>query len=135
MASMEIRLDKPLENYVNQAEKIMKERMEDQTFKNLTTSKIRNILSMVSEIYNSELCNNQDELSTDSVNKLQHMRIRLVYEAGRDNDKDKVIKAFIEQAKILEYVKDIGKSREKFMKFAQYMEALVAYHRYFGGKE
>ena len=34
---------------------------------------------------------------------------------------------------VIEYLKDIGSSREKFIKYARYVEALVAYHRYFGG--
>ena len=40
------------------------------------------------------------------------------------------------KAKLLEYIKDIGSSRAKLIAFTQYMEALVAYHRfYIGGKE
>ena len=29
----------------------------------------------------------------------------------------------------------VGKDRKKFLAFSHYMEALVAYHRYYGGSE
>ena len=34
-----------------------------------------------------------------------------------------------------EYIKGIQMNREKFIRFAHYMEALVAYHRYYGGRD
>ena len=46
------------------------------------------------------------------------------------------MKDFITEAKLLAYIKDIGNEREKLIRFAHYMEALVAYHRYLiGGRE
>ena len=59
------------------------------------------------------------------------MRVRLVYEAGRDD----TVKNFVKKCKLLEYIKGVGDDLNKFFAFSQYMEALVAYHRYFGGKE
>ena len=59
------------------------------------------------------------------------MRIRTAYEAGRDP----ATKVFVEKAHLLQYLKGIGTGREDLIAFAHYMEALVAYHRYYGGKE
>ena len=98
----------------------------------ITTSKIRNLLSLVSDIYNVEkLRTAEDELLPDSAAKLGMMRMRTAYEAGRDS----AVKNFVEQAKLLQYIKGIGLDRYAFLDFAHYMEALVAYHRYYGGKD
>lgn len=55
----------------------------------------------------------------------------MLYEAGRDKD----VKYFLEVAKLVEYLKDIGTSRAKLLNYFHYMEALVAYHKFYGGKE
>ena len=73
----------------------------------------------------------EKELLPDSAAKLGMMRVRTAYEAGRDS----AVKNFVEQAKLLQYIKGIGLDREAFLHFAHYMEALVAYHRYYGGKD
>lgn len=39
------------------------------------------------------------------------------------------------QTNLLEYLKGISTDRADLIRFAHYMEALVAFHRYFGGKE
>ena len=36
---------------------------------------------------------------------------------------------------LLEYLKGVGDSREAMIQFAHYVEALVAYHRYLGGRD
>lgn len=114
-------------NYVDIAESVMKDK------NSITTSKIRNILSMVSDIYNDEYTRtDKAELLPESQNALQLLRIRIIYEAGR-NQND--VKPFIIKAKLVNYLLDIGSDREKFIRYAHYLEALVAYHRYFGGKD
>ena len=60
------------------------------------------------------------------------MRVRILYDAGREKD---AVKSFVEAAHLLQYIKGIGTNREKFINFANYMEALVAYHRYLGGDD
>ena len=123
---------KPLpEDYVGEAQKVMMEYRSDK--KKITTSKIRNILSMVSDIYNNESRRSAERtLSSASLSKLQLLRIRMVYECGRNPDN---VKPFIEKTHLISYLLDIGDNREKFIRFARYMEALVAYHRFFGGKD
>ena len=97
----------------------------------ITTSKIRNILSMVSEIYNEELLSLSQELSAKSRAKQQALQVRILYEAGRERS----VEEFILKTKLLDYLKQTEDSREKFMDFAKYMEALVAYHLYLGGRD
>lgn len=118
------------EDYVDQAEKVIAAMQNQRPV--ITTSKIRNLLSLVSEIYNVEKLRTEKELCADSVAKVGMMRVRTAYEAGRDAS----TKSFVEAAKLLQYQKGIGKDREALIRFAHYMEALVAYHRfYIGGKE
>ena len=127
------------ENYVDEAERIMRVLISSGT--TVTTSKIRNLLSLVTDIYNDESIRTEDKLKPDSVVKLNLMRVRVAYEYGRDNGesvgKDKVypMKEFITQAHLLEYLKGISTDRADLIRFAHYMEALVAFHRYLGGKE
>ena len=80
------------ENYVDEAERIMRALISSGT--TVTTSKIRNLLSLVTDIYNDESIRTEDKLKPDSVVKLNLMRVRVAYEYGRDNGesvgKDKV---------------------------------------------
>ena len=98
----------------------------------ISTSKIRNLLSMVMDIYNVENLRGDPTLLEESIRDLTMARIRMIYEAGREQ----AVKDFLKKAKLLEYIKEIGSSRTKLIAFTQYMEALVAYHRFhIGGKE
>ena len=113
-------------DYLDQAEELMRENT-----RLITTSKIRRLFSMVTEIYNEENLSTRKELAEDSVAAIGMMRIRFAYECGREKN----VKTFVQQAHLMNYLKGIGNSREEFIKFARYMEALMAYHRFFGGRE
>ena len=97
----------------------------------ITTTKIRRLFSLLTEIYNTETLRTDAQLTPESVGQLRLARVRMLYEAGRD----KGVKAFLESAKLIEYLKDIGGSREKLLNYFHYMEALVAYHKFYGGRE
>lgn len=97
----------------------------------LTTSKIRNLLSMVMEIYNMEYLRSEEALLDESRLRLQMVRVRMVYEAGRDDS----VKLFLNESGLISYLKGIGDHRVRLIRFTQYLEALVAYHRYMGGRE
>ena len=122
--------------YVDQAEKVLDRLLEkkDKWGKRIslvTTSKIRNILSMAADIYDKVLQNREDQLSKDIVSRIEYLRVRIIYECGRE---DKV-KYFVEEANLLEYLKMIGSDKQKYLLFYHYLEALVAFHKYKGGKE
>ena len=59
--------------------------------------------------------------------------MRIAYEAGRD--KDHSVRNFVEKAELFKIIDEIGENKENLMLFCRYMEALVAYHRYYGGKD
>lgn len=97
----------------------------------VTTSKIRNLLSMSSDIYNEVSVSQSDVLSDRILSRIQYLRIRFLYESGRDEK----VKAFVEEARLLEILKSIGTEKKNFLLFNHYMEALIAYHRFNGGKD
>ena len=101
---------------------------------NLTTSKIRNLLSMVNQIYNDVVLSDGDNLKEKHKSQLTYLRVRMLYEAGRD-ERGESVKPFLEKSNLLSILGEIGGERKKFLLFCRYFEALVAYHRYFGGKD
>lgn len=120
-------------NYVDTAETVVGKLRKDKKGKNirLTTSKIRNILAMVSEIYNEVIHEKGEKLSGKSQERIQYLRLRITYEAGRDDD----VKDFVDKSELLQLLKKIGNNQEEFLLFCRYLEALVAYHRFYGGRD
>lgn len=119
------------DDYVDQAEQVIRDFSQEKNFRKFTTSKIRNILSMISDLYSQVTLNNTGTLTADMQDSLRSMRVRLVYECGRE----RAVNDFVQRAQLLPYLQGIGNDRQKFLRFARYMEALVAYHRYHGGKD
>lgn len=124
-------------DYVDFAEKLMS-RYREEWEKNrrrglafISTSKLRNILSLLMDVYNIEALRIDTEITEESIVKLQMARVRLAYESGRDDG----VKQFVEDANLLPWLKGVGTSREKLLHYVHYLEALVAYHRFFGGKD
>ena len=121
------------QNYVDEAERVivgLKEADRNGRLA-LTTSKIRNILSMVSELYTDAQHSREDKLDADMVSRVQYLKMRIAYEAGRERS----VKDFVLAADLLDYTGEIGSSRQNLILFCNYMEALVAYHRFYGGHD
>ena len=120
------------ENYVSQAEAVIK-RLIDENGKNkiLTTSKIRKLLAMISEMYTKAKRLNSNTLNSDLLTKLQYFKMHTVYEAGRESS----VKKFVEEAQITNQIDKIKTDREKLILFCHYMEALVAYRKFLGGRD
>lgn len=112
--------------YVDEAEKVIKSLSESKSL--LSTSKIRNILSLVSDL--SEDIKRVDLDSKEIVTRCNYIRMRFAYEAGRDNK----VKDFVNNALLMDILKQIN-DRSTCSLFCNYMEALVAYHKYYGGKD
>lgn len=124
------------DNYVDLAEKAIKELKEKKDRRGrdiplVTTSKIRNLLAMTASIYNDVMICQTEELSKEIVGRINYMKIRFIYEAGREPK----VKDLVLAAKILEHIDEIGNSRKQYILFSRYMEALVAYRKFYGGKD
>ena len=93
----------------------------------VTTSKIRNILSLAADI-SYEAFGWKDEILSDELcGRIAYLKVRILYEAGREP----AVKDFVERAEIIKCIDEIGSSKKKYLLFNRYLEALVAYHRFF----
>lgn len=124
------------ENYVQMAEKAMKELCamrdkKEKEIKPVTTSKIRNLLAMTAAIYNDVVMSQSEKLSSEIVGRINYMKIRFIYEAGREPRVGDLVK----KACLLDHISEIGNSRSQYILFSRYMEALVAYRKFYGGKD
>lgn len=123
------------ENYVDFAEGVIGKLIFTDNYGNkkvnLSTSKIRSILAMSAELYNEVLLLESEKLDKNILSRLDYLRIRMLYDAGREPKK---VKKFIEVAKLLEIIKSITTKKE-YILFYHYMEALVAFHKYNGGED
>lgn len=123
------------ENYVDKAEEaILQLRKKNDEFF-LTTSQIRNILSLTSSISDKSNVRNFEELNSD----LSYLRVRLVYQSRRNEirfrgEKIYPVEDLLLQSDLLEALKEV-KDKVSLQRFCRYMEALVAYFKFYGGKD
>ena len=96
----------------------------------ISTSQLRNILTMSADIYNQVVPLEKD--LTDEINsRIEYLRVRWFYEAGRD----RLVKNFMEKSKIPDILREINGEKKNFILFNHYLEALVAFRKYYGGKD
>lgn len=123
--------------YVDKAEKVIINLAEESKEKNrgkvniVTTSKIRNLLAMTADIYNQVVASSKETLSEELNGRVEYLRVRFMYECGRETK----VREFVQKAEILEILKEIKQSKKNYLLFSKYMEALIAFHRYYGGKD
>lgn len=94
---------------------------------NLSTSQIRNIFSEVKRMKKYK----------ESKDKLQLLRPKLAYVAGRHGKRkgNKLVGPVPDLSKVLdECIKNV-RDETAFNNFKDFFEAILAYHRYYGGKE
>ena len=119
-------------NYVDKAESVIKELVgEEQSGRRnelLTTSQLRKQLAMTAELFAMAEKETSDKLNDELLERIEYLRVQLVYQAGREP----AVKRFLEKAGILEVLKDVKGSKEKFLSYCRYMEALVAFRKYHG---
>ena len=120
------------EDFVNKAEGViekLKESKNPQTGRPIpivTTSKIRKLLAMSNDIYNEVRLLRGTELSPQIKERISYLRMRCIYEAGRDDS----VREFMEKSNIIKKELADIKTKEDYIKFSRYMEALVAWRKY-----
>lgn len=130
-------------NYIDQAEELVVTRIPTGYKTSLTTTKLRKFLNYIIDIYNQEVLRADKELTKESIQNLQLAQMRMLYEAGRDKDSVKkqnrdttyMIEDFLRDFKLINYLKDIEGNREKFLDYTHYLEAIVAFFKFYIGKE
>lgn len=120
-------------NYVDLAEKVVIKHKTDakKPADIITTTKLRSILSLNSEIYNMVTHDSKEKLSEEIEAKIQYLKVKVVYEMGREVS----VKNFCENAHLLECINDIDGTKTSYILFARYLEALVAFRKYIIGKD
>lgn len=122
-------------NFADEAEKvIISLQEEDRQGKKrirVTTSKIRNLLAMSNNLYNQMLKEPSKTMSQELQSNIQYFKMKVAYEAGRERS----VEEFVKNAHLIDHINDVGDSKEKLLLFCKYMESLVAYHRFHGGKD
>ena len=103
----------------------------------LTTSQIRKFLASVNALTNKvDVYHAQNpgavELSPTLASAVKYLKVQLAYQAGREPKK---VKPFVETARLKERIDAIGTDLRAYEDFAHYVEALVAYHKFYGGED
>lgn len=93
----------------------------------LSMSKLRSIYSLITNIYTR--VNNRDDFE-DCKTDLQYIKVKMAYESGRDQ----AVKDFIKKT-FLMYLLDAIATYDQFILYCRYAESLVAYFKFYGGKE
>lgn len=133
--------NKPISNHMNNntipyekdmdklkyAEEIMKNMKNERN--KLTTNQMRIILSLFVKVRN-ELEKNitNNELTQDEIYKIKYIKIKLIYQAARMGNKDFIRNSYLEKM-----IDDV-ENRQDFYKLVDYVEALVAFQKYYVGK-
>ena len=73
-----------------------------------------------------------DRLPPELVAEVKFLKVKLMYLAGREKN---IVGAFVEKSGLIEMIDSIGDSTERFDIFAKYVQALGAFHKFYGGKD
>lgn len=102
----------------------------------LKTNQIRKILTAVNILKNKvdiyKIAKPQaKKLDEELQMEIEFLRVSISYQVGRE----KLVREFVEKADLLNMVKDINGDIKAFENFCRYIEALVAFHKFYGGQE
>lgn len=124
------------ENYAVFAERTMKDlkdlkdapaRRGSTSFGGLTTTKLRGIYGLVMNVYTK--INTPDDFE-EHKSDLQYLRVKMAYEAGRED----AVKTFLAKTRLMDLAADVG-DYDQFKLYCRYAESLVAYFKFYGGKD
>lgn len=102
----------------------------------VTTSQIRKFLTAVNVVRNKvDLYKAKNKgaeaLSKELTAEIKFLKVNLLYQAGRTV----AVKQFMTISKLDVIIDSIGDSLARFVKFTKYVEVLVAYHKFLGGRD
>ena len=132
-------------DYVAEAEAVIKDlKRTDKGVIALNTSQLRKILSAITDVKNKvnvEVVKSKEKvkkISPELQMEIRFIKTILYYQAGREieenNKKRSTLNAvdeFIEKAKLISRLDAIGENVDEFYNYCKYIEALVAYHKYY----
>lgn len=106
-----------------------------QKCRSVSESQLRNILSLSAIVKNKIERNkpSDDMLSTDLQHEIQYIRLKLIYQMGRDRNLKRALNDG--DINLPQILKNIGNSRSKFNDYYHLMEAIIAYKKFFGNDQ
>ena len=135
-----------MENIVDKAELAIKsirkpnKKNHDKLVIELKTNQIRKILTAVNILKNKvdiyKIANPQAiKLDEELQMEIEFLRVNIAYQIGREKGRENLVREFVEKADLLNMVKNINGDIKAFENFCRYIEALVAFHKFYGGQE
>ena len=121
-------------DYIKQAQNCM-EKLHDKP----TTSQLRRFLTAVNtvrskiDVYRDKHGGKIDALPTELATEVEFLQVKLAYQIGRDTKH--VMKPFNDETGLMNRIKKIGNNAKAFDDFTRYVEALVAFHKFYGGRD
>ncbi len=129
----------------DKAQKVMKELKDsaDRDRKSMvTTSQIRKFLTAVNTItekvnvFRIQNPGEAEKLPEDLQAEIKYLKIKMAYQIGRNSNRwGNPVKDFADKAELLKEIDEIKDSVKAYQVFAKYMEALVAFHKFYGGRD
>ena len=124
---------------IQQAEQTINQLTDQYNNIRLSMTQIRKFLAAVNAINNKVLAHQSQTgegkdleiLPPDLVNEIRYLEVKLLYQCGRERN----VKDFADKGKLFERIRGIGNSRKKYDEFAKFMEAVVAFHKFKGGRD
>lgn len=115
---------------------------ENWTSELVTTSQIRKFLTAVNTVtekvnaYKLEKTDDYDTLPVELQAQIKYLKVKLAYQIGRNRSKwGNPVEDFEKEAGLMSLIDGVKSSTKEYEKFAHYMEALVAFHKFYGGKD
>lgn len=102
----------------------------------LSSSQIRKFLTAITsvknkiDLYKMHHREDKEKFSRELALDVKLLKTTLYYQASRDNSG--AVKNFVTKTDLPAMIDDVGRSYEKFHELYRYIEALVAFHKYYG---
>lgn len=125
---------------VDRAEEVMRTLAQSKNM--VTTSQIRKFLTAVNTVkekismYRMDNKVQNDLLPVSLQAQIKYLKVKLAYQIGRNKGKyGNPVEAFEKEAGLMKWIDEIKGSAKEYDKFSNYIEALVAYHKFYGGRD
>ena len=118
-------------NYVQLAESVILAHKKHSDRESISTTQLRNLFALMTEVREILRVRQTDDLDETLQSRIQYIKMRFVYAAGRG---EKGVPEFMTQSSLIGCLDTVKDSAKQFELVCKYMEALVAYHKYYINK-
>lgn len=131
---------------VKKAEEVMEKLSNDNNL--VTTTQIRRFLTAVNQVSGKvekwkrdKKVGAHEALPEELQAQIKYLKVKIAYTIGREKASNKKsnnlgkAELFFTESDLLGIIDSIGSDIKKYENFASYVEALVAFHKYYGGRD